>query len=204
MSRACPDWSDLTAYRNERPAGPAGPAGDAGTEPAEWQDALEHFDRCPSCRQAAVQADPTLLFRRLPGLAAEMSPGEEAAEVESMRQAVAAMRTARRLEPPSERAAWKHWVAAAALAAAALSLGAGHGLHHSPASRASGDTLALALPAVPAASSLEVLAASAASRFVSEPVPMVEELNRPAARVYQMDGGKNLSVVMIVDERFDV
>jgi hypothetical protein len=44
----------------------------------------------------------------------------------------------------------------------------------------------------------------AAPRFVSEPVPVVEELNRPAARVYQMDGGKNLSVVMIVDERFDV
>jgi hypothetical protein len=34
--------------------------------------------------------------------------------------------------------------------------------------------------------------------------PMVEDLNRPDARVYQMDGGGNLSVVMIVDERLDV
>jgi hypothetical protein len=193
VTRPCPDWRGLAAHRNER----------AAAEPAGWQEALEHLDGCPACRQSAVEADPTLLFHRfhsLPGRAAEMSVGEEAAEVESMRQVVAAMRTARRLEPSPERAAWKRWVAAAALAAAALSLGAGHGLHPAPA------------PATPAAIALvggvgmaaPALVPPAVPRFVSEPVPMVEELNRPAARVYQMDGGKNLSVVMIVDERFDV
>jgi hypothetical protein len=96
-------------------------------------------------------------------------------------------------------------VAAAALAAAALSLGAGHGLH--PAAPATPAIAALAgtgiagsiLPGAPIPSP-----SAGTPRFVSEPVPMVEELNRPAARVYQMDGGKNLSVVMIVDERFDV
>jgi hypothetical protein len=181
VTRPCPDWRGLAAHRNER----------AAAEPAGWQ--------------SAVEADPTLLFHRfhsLPGRAAERSLGEEAAEVESMRQAVAAMRTARRLEPSPERAAWKRWVAAAALAAAALSLGAGHGLHPAPAPAAPATPAAIALvggvgmaaPALP----------PAVPRFVSEPVPMVEELNRPAARVYQMDGGKNLSVVMIVDERFDV
>ncbi len=194
-TQSCPDWRQLAAYRHEGPQ---------TTEPAGWQEALEHLDRCPACRQSAVHADPTLLFRRLPGLAAEMSAGEEAAEVESMRQAVAVMRTARRLEPPSERSVWKHWVAAAALAAAALSLGAGHGLHRGPAGPTTlGNALALAVPALPAGPQVSA-AAAGAPRFVSEPVPMVEELNRPAARVYQMDGGKNLSVVMIVDERFDV
>ncbi len=200
MTRPCPDWRGLAAHRNER----------AAEEPAGWREALEHLDGCPACRQSAVEADPTLLFRRLPVLASEMSLGEEAAEVESMRQAVAVMRTARRLEPSPERAAWKRWVAAAALAAAALSLGAGHGLH--PAS---------ATPTAPAPPAMAALAGTGIAgsilpgaptpspsavtpRFVSEPVPMVEELNRPAARVYQMDGGKNLSVVMIVDERFDV
>jgi hypothetical protein len=201
MTPSCPDWRHLAAYRHE------GSATTATAEPAGWQEALEHLDRCPACRQSAVHADPTLLFRRLPGLAAEMSAGEEAAEVESMRQAVATLRTARRLEPPAERAAWKHWVAAAALAAAALSLGAGHGLHHGPAGPAGpgtlGNALALAVPALPTGPQVSA-AAAGAPRFVSEPVPVVEELNRPAARVYQMDGGKNLSVVMIVDERFDV
>jgi hypothetical protein len=198
MTPSCPDWRHLAAYRQE---------GSATTEPAGWPEALEHLDHCPACRQSAVHADPTLLFRRLPGLAAEMSAGEEAAEVESMRQAVATLRTARRLGPPAERAVWKHWVAAAALAAAALSLGAGHGLHNGPAGPAIlGNALALAVPALPAGPQVSAVAPMppGAPRFVSEPVPMVEELNRPAARVYQMDGGKNLSVVMIVDERFDV
>jgi hypothetical protein len=198
MTPSCPDWRDLTAYRHE---------GRETSEPTSWQEALEHLDRCPSCRQSAVQADPTLVFRSLPGLAWEMSAAEEAAEVESMRQAVATLRTARRLEPAPERAVWKHWVAAAALAAAALSLGAGHGLHRGPAGPAGsatfGNALALAVPTLPAGPRLGATA-QVAPRFVSEPVPMVEELNRPAARVYQMDGGKNLSVVMIVDERFDV
>jgi hypothetical protein len=184
-TQSCPDWSHLAAYRH---------AGSEAIEPAGWQEALEHLDRCPACRQSAAHVDPTLLFRRLPGLATERSAGEEAAEVDSMRQAVAALRAARRLEPTSDRGVWKRWVAAAALAAAALSLGAGHGLRRGPE--------ALVLPV--AALSVPVPAPRVAPRFVSEPVPVVEELNRPAARVYQMDGGKNLSVVMIVDERFDV
>ncbi|HEV7516675.1 MAG TPA: hypothetical protein VGR07_10280 [Thermoanaerobaculia bacterium] len=201
MTGPCPDWRDLTALRNDAPFAHAVAAG----EPAGWSAALEHLDGCPACRRAAVAADPTLLFRRLPALATEMSADAEAAEVDSMRQAVAAMRTARRLEPASERAAWaawKRWAAAASLVAAALSLGAGHSLRR--------DTPATSVAAIPSIAGVAVplpvtvAPMQAVPRFVSEQAPMVEELNRPAARVYQMDGGKNLSVVMIVDERLDV
>jgi hypothetical protein len=189
----CPDWRTLVLHRD--------PAAGAAEEPAGWPEALAHLDGCPACRRSAVEADPTLLFRRLPALSSDMSADAEALEVESMRQAVTAMRTARRLTPPRERAAWKRWMAAASLAAAALSLGADHGLR-----RATSATIA-AVPAVAPRIALPVpipRAPQAVPRFASEQVPMVEELNRPAARVYQMDGGKNLSVVMIVDERLDV
>jgi hypothetical protein len=192
----CPDWRDLTAHRNDGP-------GPGIEEPAGWPAALEHLDGCPACRRTALEADPTLLFRRLPALSLEMSASTEAAEVESMRQAVAAMRTARRLEPPRERAVWSRWLAAAALAAAALSLGTGQVRRDLPLALKGGVAHAgIAFPAPLAA--LAADASQAVPRFASEQVPMVEELNRPAARVYQMDGGKNLSVVMIVDERFDV
>ncbi|MFP5285781.1 MAG: hypothetical protein ACLGI9_08585, partial [Thermoanaerobaculia bacterium] len=52
------------------------------------------------------------------------TPADEAAEVASVRQAVAAMRTASRLEASRRSSAgWRRWAAAAVLAAAALSLG---------------------------------------------------------------------------------
>ncbi|MEA2694424.1 MAG: hypothetical protein QOJ16_3811 [Acidobacteriota bacterium] len=199
MTGPCPDWRALTTHRNDGP-------GPGMEEPAGWPAALEHLDACPACRRTALEADPTLLFRRLPALSSEMSASAEAAEVESMRHAVAAMRTARRLEPPRERAvwtAWKRWGAAAALAAAALSLGTGQ-VHRDVRLALKGAIAhsGIAFP-VPLAA-LAADASQAVPRFASEQVPMVEELNRPAARVYQMDGGKNLSVVMIVDERFDV
>ena len=187
----CPDWRTLTAHRHAREA----------LEPAGWPEALAHLDGCPACRRAALAADPTLAFRCLPGLPA-LPAESEAREIESMRQGVAALCAARRLEAPRERGAWKQWAAAAGLAAAALCLGSAPGLPHAPAVPA---------PSVPALagarSAAAVVPLAPTPRFASEPVPMppmVEELNRPAARVYQMDGGKNLSVVMIVDERFDV
>lgn len=186
MTQTCPDWRALVAHRKDP----------LSEEPAGWQEALAHLDGCPVCRREAPAADPTLLFRRLPAL--DMGAAAEAAEVESMIQAVATLRTARRLETPerASRAAWKRWSAAAALATVALSLGAGHGLRREP-------TVSLSSLPVPSRSGT-VVPAAVSPRFASDQVPVVEELNRPAARVYQMDGGKNLSVVMIVDERLDV
>jgi hypothetical protein len=206
MTLPCPDWRALTAHRDATPA---------TGEPAGWWEALEHLDGCPACRRAALLADPTLLFRRLPALPApvlELSPAAEAAEVEAIRQAVAGMRTAQRLAPPRERtisSRYRRWGAAAALAVAALSLGSAHPLRPGAAANIA-DAANIAnianLSGLHGAAPLggRGIVPAVTPRLVSERVPMVEELNRPAARVYQMDGGENLSVVMIVDERLDV
>ena len=193
MTQTCPDWRALVAHRKDETA----------SEPTGWQEALAHLDGCPACRREAPAADPTLLFRRLPGL--EMGAAAEAAEVESMIQAVATLRTARRLEIPERaaRASWKRWSAAAALVTVALTLGAGPGLRRGPLAPMP-PIVALGSLATPSRSLAVVPAAAVSPRFASDEAPVVEELNRPAARVYQMDGGKNLSVVMIVDERLDV
>lgn len=105
----CPDWKDLTV-RRERD----------GADPEGWAEALEHFDACRECRDAALKADPLLVFRRLP--APGLTDAQERSEVESMRQAVAAMRTAKRLESRRSFASWRRWAAAAVLAVASLSL----------------------------------------------------------------------------------
>src|SRR5262249_36619722 len=57
----CPDWRGLAAPRFDSPGAATG-------EPAGWAEALAHLDGCPACRRAALEADPTLLFRRLPAL----------------------------------------------------------------------------------------------------------------------------------------
>ncbi|HZF10181.1 MAG TPA: hypothetical protein VFE33_15440 [Thermoanaerobaculia bacterium] len=200
MTVACPDWRALTAHRID----PLGRRGRETDEPAGWTEALAHLDGCPDCRRAALEADPTLLFRRLPALpppVLDLAPAALAAEVESIRLAVAGMRTARRLAPPPERSLLRrsrHWGAAAGLAIAALSLGATPALRPAPHGIAALTApRTVRLPAPPANVRL-------VSDRVPDRVPTIEELNRPAARVYQMDGGENLSVVMIVDERLDV
>jgi hypothetical protein len=189
VTRPCPDWRALTAHRHDPRA----------VEPAGWPEALAHLDGCPDCRRAALAADPTLLFQRLRSAPTpETQETPETPEIIAMRQAVAALRAARRIEPPRERAGWKHWAAAAVLATAALSLGSAPGLHHTTPAVGNLGSASRKPVAPPAAVPPSI------PRFAAEQVPMVEELNRPAARVYQMDGGKNLSVVMIVDERLDV
>jgi hypothetical protein len=119
----CPDWSRLAAARS-----------DEGAEPEGWAEAVSHFDSCALCRKEALKADPLLVFRRMP--AVEITPAEEHLEVESMQQAVAAMRTARRLEVRSEArgrfAGWRRWAAAAVLAGISLGVGGDIGPSRAP------------------------------------------------------------------------
>ncbi|HEX6901575.1 MAG TPA: hypothetical protein VF789_17740 [Thermoanaerobaculia bacterium] len=159
----CPDWKDLTV-RRERD----------GADPEGWAEALEHFDACRECRNTALKADPLLVFRRLP--APDLAPAEERSEVESMRQAVAAMRTAKRLESRRSFAGWRRWAAAAVLAAASLSLSWDKTPEIELAGRPSGLTTAM-----PAASG----------------PPIIEGLSNPDARVYQMG-----DVVWVVDPNY--
>jgi hypothetical protein len=157
---SCPDWNALAARRDDG-----------------WAAAVEHFDTCILCRREALAADPLLVFRRLP--VAELAPAEEAAEVEAVRQAVAAMRTAERLEVRRHFSGWRRWAAAAVLAGAALAVGR----DRAPAPE----------PATPAAAPVSVAA----------PGPTLEGVNRPGARVYHMDG-EGISIFMVFDESLDV
>jgi hypothetical protein len=94
---SCPDWRRLD------PAARDGARSALHTlDAARWEEALRHFDSgCQSCRQEALVVDPALAFRRLP--APELTPAEEAREVEAARLAVAAMRAASRLEHGDRR-----------------------------------------------------------------------------------------------------
>jgi hypothetical protein len=215
------DWRSLVAPRGEA----------GGEEPTGWAAAIEHVGLgrpsagCAACRRSALAADPTLVFHRLSGepLAAPSTAIDP--EVAAVRQAVAALRTASRFGGtaaaagrPMDRASaagWARgavrWSAAAGLAAVALTAGSAAPERIAPAA------LSVALPAAAADPSIEpalypglraasgpVLAAvPAAMRVPPQQMPMVEDLNRPDARIYQIDGG-NLSVVMIVDEKLDV
>lgn len=177
---SCPDWTRLATGRDER----------SDAMPAGWQEALEHFDSCSLCRRGALAADPTLIFRRLPG--ATMSPAEESSEVDSVRLAVAAMRTASRLEPAPKAFAgwrrWSRWAAAAGIALATLS--------------ASGPVSVP--PSVPGRP-IEAAATPAALRGAVEAAPMIEGLDRPSARIYQYQAdGEGIAVLMIFDESIDV
>lgn len=180
---SCPEWAALAAWRNDP----------QGEEPAQWREALAHFDKgCPQCRRNALAADPTLVFRRLVRVA-EPTPAQQASDVDAMRRAVAAMRAASRVEEASRRSraswSWQRWAAAAALALAVFSL---PGM---PSGRA---RLHPEIFAVPAAGPFAGVEAS-----FKDDLPTVDGVDRPDARIYQMDG-EELSVVMIVDESLDV
>jgi len=196
---SCPDWRSLDRLdRLDRNTGAQ----------AGWTEAVAHFDAgCPLCRRAALAAEPTLVFRRLGS--AEMSPSQEAAEVDSVRQAVAAMRTASRVDSLAGRSRgfrrsggiggragwtrWTRWAAAAALAVAALAI-PGDG---------AGRRSARVAPTVSTRSAALATAVAPAAFAGEADLPTVEGVNRPGARVYHLDG-EGLSVVMIVDETLDV
>jgi hypothetical protein len=167
---SCPDWSRLAAARR-----------DEGTEPESWAEAVAHFDACSLCCKDALKADPLLVFRRMP--AAEFTAAEERLEVESMQQAVAAMRTARRLETRSEArgrfAGWRRWAAAAVLATVSLGVGRDKTPRFEQVAEAPPAPVPVAAP----------------------PAPLLDGIDRPEARVYQLDSD-DMSTVMIIDESF--
>jgi hypothetical protein len=171
---SCPDWRALAAHRDDPRRSRR------ETEPEGWTEALAHFDSCSLCRRQALAAEPTLVFRRIPVVTP--TPAEEADEVAAVRQAVAAMRTASRLDDRrpvpglgSKRGGWKRWAAAAVLALASLSLGQDPGPSFDPSAMSG----AAALP------------------------PSIEGVNLPDARVYQM-GGEDFAVTMVFSESLDV
>ena len=169
---SCPDWSRLAAARNGHD--------DQSTEPEGWAEAVAHFDSCALCRKEALQADPLLVFRRMATV--EIPPAEERLEIESMQQAVAAMRTARRLETRGRFAGWRRWAAAAVLAG--ISLGV---------SRDKAPELVEQVAAAPPAPAVS-------SGYTAEPV--LDGIDRPEASVYEV-GDDEFSAVMVIDPSYE-
>jgi hypothetical protein len=100
------------------------------------------------------------------------------------------MRTASRAEArqPAGWRRWSRWSAAAGLALLALSLGGEHAWRLGPVGSAKAAPV-LAAPVVPAVPAARP--------------PMLEDINRPDAHVYQVDG-EGLDLVMIYSESLDV
>lgn len=142
-------------------------------DPPELAEALGHLDDCAACRRTAVEIDPLLLFRG----ARELGEGPDVAQL------TAAVRAGRRLRRLERRTGGRRRAGvAAALAAGALLL-APSALVRAPEAPP---------PAPEAGASLDVSAS-----------PVIENLDRPGARVYQW-GSETVSVVMVVDESLDV
>lgn len=199
---SCPDWTALIAWRDDR----------RGVEPEGWSDALAHFDGgCPLCRKAALKADPTLVFRRLAQVpAARMTEAQERAEVDSVRQAVAAMRAASRLDRTSRRGVfargvlaaggWKRWSAAAALALMTVTVPSDDArrtadVRRTADARWTADARRTAPEAEAPAAEILDLSGQAG--------PVLEGgVGLPGSRVYHL-GSDELAVVMVVNESFD-
>ena len=183
---SCYDWRGLLAHRLDP----------SGAEPQGWGEALAHLDGCEPCRSEAIGIDPTLAFRELP--AAEVSDSE----VESMRLAVKTLRRARMAAPePPVSSGWR-WRAAAAvfLLLTALTVGP------EPQRSGTGSEMAGADPGAPPVVAVlpEPVRDFGAPQSVElTRLPIIEEIDRPRARVYQF-GSAELAVVLIVDESLDV
>jgi len=154
---------------------------DPGADPPGWGAARIHLSACSACRRRALALDPSLVFLALPA----PEPGE--GEIAAMQGAVAALVRARRLESAGERArpARPARLRRAALAAAALAA-----------------LVVEAGPRRPAPPPVGLLAAEGLAPGASS-APVVEQIERPDARVYQLPA-EGLSVVMIVDASLDV
>lgn len=175
---SCPTWSELAERR------------DAGGASDEWRKARQHFDRCPECRDEALAADPTLVFRRLPST--EVSEQE----VEEMRAKVSWLRRTRELERsvaerPSRGRSWR-WLArmAATLLLVGASTGIGLDSIDSSATRIAGFS-------DPASPSEIRLPASIAAQ------PVLEQVGRSADQVVEWTDTE-LSLVVLIEAELDV
>jgi hypothetical protein len=186
----CPDWRGIALEREADPL----------VDPAGWDEARAHLALCEACRREALAADPLLLFAGLPLAASEVAP---TAAITAMQDSVLAMVRASRVAAPAASAApGNSRRSAAALRYAAgfvvASLLAFSGAPGERRARRGGEA-ALAGAANPA----EAEAIAARSESVDFALPMVEELDRPEARVYELSNA-DLAVVMIVDAGLDV
>lgn len=156
------------------------------------QELVEHLRACSSCRRAAVEEDPTVVFSLLEADSLGCDEIDEIrASVRTLRRS-RAIGTAERIRPGSSK---KSAIVAASLmlALALLPLTGGRPLEEG------------AEPLVDVVSEQQPRARAEWQAWVDDRTvpPVIEELNRPEARVYQLTE-EDLAVVMIVDETLDL
>ncbi len=167
---SCPDWRALNRRRESEP-----------DDSSEWLSALEHLDDCRACQADAPAFDPTLIFRRLPALAA----GRD--DVESMKRAVSSMRRGETIEH-RRRPLSATWLRAAALAAVVLG---------SLLLRGAGSQSGAVAPAA------GVSPATAASEIDLRRMPLIETVDPTYGSIIQVVDD-DISVVLVVPSEVDV
>lgn len=173
---SCPNWGELLERREH-----------VDRElPSDWNSAIGHLRGCGSCRSEALQLDPTLLF------SAQSTLEVTDAEVSDIVSSVRTLRRSRQAEEAvgEPRRRWGRFAAAAAAV-----------------------FLLVLLPNLTPRQAAPPLMESSrpTSEFVAAPrsmvgdpsAPVIEPLDLPFARIYQL-GEEDLSVVMVVDESLDV
>ncbi len=153
------------------------------------RDLISHFSGCPDCRREGLAVDPTMLF--LGALPLEL----ERSEVASIRRTVHAMRRARNLEAAgsSPRSRMGRAAAAAILMGTLLLLPGSENRLEAP-----GADSQVASGRQPQSGWEELTRVS-----VWDSPSLIESLDRPRARVYQVTE-QDLALVMIVDETLDL
>ena len=161
-------------------------------EPSARETRSKHLRQCWECRRYALEDDPTLMFIELPKV--EVSD----AEVDEILATVGTLRRARALEKgasPQRGHLGRNLAAAALLTALLLVPGHTGPTRHGSVSRDDIDSGESGLQS-PSAGALFLVTGT-------EALSLIENLNRPEARIYQLTED-DLSVVMIVDESLDL
>jgi len=183
----CPDWRALVAARDAEPS----------ADLPAWAEARRHAAQCSCCRGEALAADPLLLFSRLP------EPAVSAHEIAEMQASVASLVRASRVaqgDPltPGRSAAVAESTGTRSVTRFAAALGVCSLLALSGTPR----THPSALGTLAAAGSL-LAGPAAVVEDARTMQSVVEELDRPGARIYELPQA-GMAVVMIVDASLDV
>lgn len=210
----CPNWDELVTARDL-----------SGENPPAWRAGLAHMESCARCQHEALVADPTLIFQRLARPAASDTASRpvavrRSADIDAIRQGVAALREASRLgatvaghpsdseeesKPRFSRRNWWQAAAAAALVAFGLSLSSAVPVDRTattpPAMEQvqAGEDLNGDLPWA----TLPYLLASNAAVQAEMAMPLIEDLDLPDPRVYQI-AEEGVQVVMVFDESLEI
>ena len=164
----------------------------AGVEGDERQELIVHLRACSACRQIVVEEDPTLVFDLL-----QSYPLDDR-EIGAVQAAVRTLRRSRAIDagerPRAEVSSRIAFLAASVLCVVMLLPLAGE----RPLERVSNPSAELVSEGLPRAR-------PDWRQWVEDGSvpPVIEDLNRPEARVYQLTED-DLAVVMIVDETLDL